>query len=132
MKLLRVGKIGEETVAALDSQNKIRDLSNYIKDLNPETINFDNLKNLEEINLNNLDELDANIRVGSCINRPSNIVCIGLNYSLHAKQTGSKLPDFPIVFNKSPDCLQPNACSRLKRLNCGRTRSSMPSPDIMG
>lgn len=106
MKLLRVGKIGEETVAALDSQNKIRDLSNYIKDLNPETINFDNLKKLEEINLNNLDELDANIRVGSCINRPSNIFCIGLNYSLHAKQTGSKLPDFPIVFNKSPDCLQ--------------------------
>ena len=53
-----------------------------------------------------LPEIPNNTRIGPCINRPSNILCIGLNYSLHAEQTGSKLPDNPIVFNKSPDCLQ--------------------------
>ena len=47
MRLLRVGDIGQEKVAALDDDNIIRDLSSHIKDLNPETINFDNLKKLD-------------------------------------------------------------------------------------
>ena len=106
MRLLRVGDIGQEKVAALDSNNVMRDLSSNIKDLNPETINFGNLKRLEQIKLEALPKIKNDIRVGSCISRPSNILCIGLNYSLHVKQTGSKLPDYPIVFNKSPDCLQ--------------------------
>ena len=106
MKLLRVGDFGKETVAALDDKGKIRDLSKYIEDLNPDTINFDNLKKLERLNINELPEIDRKKRVGACINRPSNILCIGLNYSLHAKQTGSTLPTYPIVFNKSPDCIQ--------------------------
>ena len=106
MKLLRVGDFGKETVGALDDKGKIRDLSKYIEDLNPDTINFDNLKKLERLNLNELPEVDRKKRVGACINRPSNILCVGLNYSLHAKQTGSTLPTYPIVFNKSPDCIQ--------------------------
>ena len=106
MKLLRVGDFGKETVAALDVNGKIRDLSKHIQDLNPDTINFENLKKLESLKLEELPEIDSKKRVGACISRPSNILCIGLNYSLHAKQTGSKLPNYPIVFNKSPDCLQ--------------------------
>ena len=106
MKLLRVGQLGQEKVAVMDSNNKIRDLSSHIDDLNPDTINFNALEKLKKIKLETLPEISSNIRIGSCINRPSNILCIGLNYSLHAEQTGSKLPDNPIVFNKSPDCLQ--------------------------
>ena len=106
MKLLRVGQIGQEKVAAIDSEFKIRDLSSHIDDLNPDTINFKTLEKLQKIKIETLPEISKNTRVGPCINRPSNILCIGLNYSLHAEQTGSKLPDNPIVFNKSPDCLQ--------------------------
>ena len=106
MKLLRVGQSGQEKVAAIDSEFKIRDLSSYIDDLNPDTINFKTLEKLKKIKIETLPEISKNTRVGPCINRPSNILCIGLNYSLHAEQTGSKLPDNPIVFNKSPDCLQ--------------------------
>ena len=106
MKLLRVGQFGQEKVAAIDSEFKIRDLSSHIDDLNPDTINFKTLKKLQKIKIETLPEISKNTRVGPCINRPSNILCIGLNYSLHAEQTGSKLPDNPIVFNKSPDCLQ--------------------------
>ena len=106
MKLLRVGQLGQEKVAVMDSNNKIRDLSSHIDDLNPDTINFNALEKLKKIKLETLPEISSNIRIGSCVNRPSNILCIGLNYSLHAEQTGSKLPDNPIVFNKSPDCLQ--------------------------
>ena len=106
MKLLRVGQHGQEKVAAMDSENKIRDLSSHIDDLNPDTINFKTLKKLKKIKIETLPEIPNNTRIGPCVNRPSNILCIGLNYSLHAEQTGSKLPDNPIVFNKSPDCLQ--------------------------
>ncbi len=106
MKLLRVGQHGQEKVAAMDSENKIRDLSSYIDDLNPDTINFQTLEKLQKIKIETLPEIPNNTRIGPCVNRPSNILCIGLNYSLHAEQTGSKLPDNPIVFNKSPDCLQ--------------------------
>ena len=106
MKLLRVGQHGQEKVAAMDSENKIRDLSSHIEDLNPDTINFKTLEKLQKIKIETLPEIPNNTRIGPCVNRPSNILCIGLNYSLHAEQTGSKLPDNPIVFNKSPDCLQ--------------------------
>ena len=106
MKLLRVGQHGQEKVAAMDSENKIRDLSSHIDDLNPDTINFKTLEKLQKIKIQTLPEIPNNTRIGPCVNRPSNILCIGLNYSLHAEQTGSKLPDNPIVFNKSPDCLQ--------------------------
>ena len=106
MKLMRVGEFGQEIAAALDDKGKIRDLSNHIKDLNPDTLNLINLKKLENLNLEELPEVKSSTRIGACVNRPSNIFCIGLNYSLHAEQTGSKLPDYPIVFNKSPDCLQ--------------------------
>ena len=106
MKLLRVGQHGQEKVAAMDSENKIRDLSSHIDDLNPDTINFKTLEKLQKIKIETLPKIPNNTRIGSCVNRPSNILCIGLNYSLHAEQTGSKLPDNPIVFNKSPDCLQ--------------------------
>ena len=106
MKLLRVGQYGQEKVAAMDSENKIRDLSSHIDDLNPDTINFKTLEKLQKIKIETLPEIPNNTRIGPCVNRPSNILCIGLNYSLHAEQTGSKLPDNPIVFNKSPDCLQ--------------------------
>ena len=106
MKLLRVGQHGQEKVAAMDSENKIRDLSSHIDDLNPDTINFKTLEKLQKIKIETLPEIPNNTRIGPCLNRPSNILCIGLNYSLHAEQTGSKLPDNPIVFNKSPDCLQ--------------------------
>ena len=106
MKLLRVGQHGQEKVAAMDSENKIRDLSSHIDDLNPDTINFKTLEKLQKIKIETLPEIPNNTRIGPCVNRPSNILCIGLNYSLHAEQTGSKLPVNPIVFNKSPDCLQ--------------------------
>ena len=106
MKLLRVGDLGKEKVAAIDKNNIFRDLSSHITDLNPDTLKLNNLTELKKIKLEDLPEVPKNIRVGACINRPSNILCAGLNYSLHAAQTGSKLPDYPIIFNKSPDCLQ--------------------------
>ena len=106
MKLLRVGDPGQEKVAALDQKNKIRDLSGYIKDLTPQTLIFDTLDKIKNIELSNLKEIDPEIRIGSCISKPTDFLAIGLNYKAHAEGTKSKLPDEPIVFNKSSGCIQ--------------------------
>jgi len=106
MKFLRVGNLGKEIVATLDSDQNIRDLSSFIKDLNPDTINFENLKNLQKIKLNTLPIINEKRRIGSCITRPGDFLAIGLNYKAHAKGTNSKLPSEPILFNKSTGCIQ--------------------------
>ncbi len=106
MKLLRVGEVGSEIVAALDNSNKIRDLSNHIKDLNPQTLNDETLNRLKKINLTELNEINSNIRIGPCISNPVDFLAIGLNYKAHAEGTKSKLPTEPIVFNKSSGCIQ--------------------------
>ena len=106
MKLLRVGQHGQEKVAALDSGNKIRDLSSHIQDLNPATLNESILKKLSQIDLSKLKEIDVKTRIGSCVSSPVDILAIGLNYKAHAEGTNSKLPTEPILFNKSSGCIQ--------------------------
>ena len=101
MKLLRIGKIGQEVPAAIDKNGKFRNLSSIIKDLNPENINFETLDKLKKINLENLEEIDRSGRIGSCITQPGNFFAIGLNYTEHAKETGAKPPEHPVLFNKS-------------------------------
>jgi len=105
MKLLRIGKKGHEIPAALDKNGKYRNLSPHIKDLNPDTINFENLESLKKINLESLEEIDQNERIGACISKPGNFFAIGLNYVEHAKETGSKTPENPVLFNKSVHCI---------------------------
>ena len=101
MKLLRVGEKNKEIPAILDKENSIRNLSNYIDDLNPNTLNQNVLNKINDLDLITLPRIDSNIRIGPCINNPGNFFAIGLNYKEHAEETGAKTPDFPIVFNKS-------------------------------
>jgi len=101
LKLLRVGNPGKEVPAILDKTQKIRDLSAHIKDLNPDTINFETLEKLKEIDLEKLKEIDQSTRIGSCISKPGNFFAIGLNYIEHAKETGATPPENPVLFNKS-------------------------------
>jgi len=101
MKLLRVGLNGKEKPAALDKNAKIRDLSSYIADFDPENLNFETINKLSKINLETLPELSTSERIGPCIFKPGKFVAIGLNYSDHAKETGAKVPTEPIVFMKA-------------------------------
>ena len=101
MKLLRVGKQGQEIPVALDKDEKYRNLSSHINDLNPDNINFETLENLKHINLENLEEVDKNERIGACLVKPGNFFAVGLNYTEHAKETGAKPPEHPVLFNKS-------------------------------
>ena len=105
MKFLRVGERGKEIPAILDDKNNIRNLSNIIKDLTPENLNFENLDKIKNFDINSLPLLDQNQRIGSCVIKPANFFAIGLNYKAHAAETNSNTPKEPIVFNKSPNCI---------------------------
>ena len=101
MKLLRVGSKGNEKPAAFDKDGKIRDLSDHIKDLNPDYLNFETFSKLQNIDLSSLPELNSSERIGSCITKPGKFIAIGLNFSDHAAETGAEPPSEPITFMKA-------------------------------
>ena len=105
MKFLRCGIKGKEVPAALDKNNCIRNLSDYISDLNPENLNFVNLEKLKKIDLNKLPAIPKSTRIGSCISKPGKFIGIGLNFSDHAVETGAKKPTEPIIFMKATSCI---------------------------
>tara|TARA_B100000902_G_scaffold376098_1_gene406780 strand:+ start:259 stop:1101 length:843 start_codon:yes stop_codon:yes gene_type:complete len=105
MKLLRIGQKGKEKPGVLDKKGKIKDISSYVKDLNPDHLNFETISKLHNIDLSSLPELSASDRIGSCITRPGKFVAIGLNYSDHAAETGADAPSEPIVFMKATSCI---------------------------
>ena len=105
MKLLRIGKKGHEIPVAIDKNRKYRNLSGHINDLNTDTINFETLGILKNINLENLDEINHKERIGSCVSKPGNFFAIGLNYVEHAKETGATTPENPVLFNRSLHCI---------------------------
>ena len=105
MKLLRIGKKNYEKPAILSKDGKIIDISSCIKDFNPENLNFEEISKLHNIDLSQLPELSSSERIGSCIAKPGKFVAIGLNFSDHAAETGSKTPSEPIVFMKATSCI---------------------------
>ncbi len=101
MKLLRYGKAGAEKPGMLDASGKIRDLSGVIPDINAAALSPASLRKLSKLDPATLPAVRGNPRIGPCIVRPLNFVCIGLNYADHAAETGAAIPKEPIVFLKS-------------------------------
>ena len=105
MKLLRVGNIGSEKPALIDNENKYRDLSSIITDLNPDTLNFETLEKIKAINVSKLPVLDSNLRIGACVSKPSKFIGIGLNFKDHAEEQNLPIPKEPIIFSKFTSCI---------------------------
>ena len=101
MKLLRYGPAGAEKPGMLDADGQIRDLSDIVPDINGHTLSPDGLAKLAEIDPKTLAAVRGNPRIGPCVARPLNFVCIGLNYADHAAETGAPIPKEPIVFLKA-------------------------------
>jgi 2-keto-4-pentenoate hydratase/2-oxohepta-3-ene-1,7-dioic acid hydratase in catechol pathway len=105
VKLLRAGAAGAERPALLDGDGVLRDLSALVTDIDG-TLLADEAalaRIREEEAAGTLPALDADLRVGPPLGRIGKIVCIGLNYHDHAKETGSPIPAEPILFMKAPD-----------------------------
>ena len=105
MKLLRFGNLGEEKPGILDKNGKIRDLSEIVGDINGETISPDSLNKIQKLDLSKLPEVTTNPRIGPCVNNVGKFLCIGLNYSDHAAETGAEPPQEPILFSKATSAI---------------------------
>lgn len=99
MKLLRYGVKGQEKPGILDPQGQIRDLSSVIQDINGQVlaVELDQIRNLD---LSSLPLVAEGVRLGACVGNIGKFICIGLNYSDHAAETGAEVPAEPVVFNK--------------------------------
>jgi len=105
MKLIRFGKEGQEK-PGIHLEGKNYDLSAFVKDYDENFFEQNGLQKLVGIiNENKLPLLEDGQRIGSPIARPSKILCIGLNYAKHAKETGAAIPTEPILFLKSTSSL---------------------------
>jgi 2-keto-4-pentenoate hydratase/2-oxohepta-3-ene-1,7-dioic acid hydratase in catechol pathway len=101
MKLLRVGAPGAEKPALLDAHDTLRDLSGHVRDIDGEALSPASLTKLAAIAPATLPAIEGSPRIGACVARPLNFVCIGLNYADHAAETNNPIPKEPIVFLKS-------------------------------
>jgi 2-keto-4-pentenoate hydratase/2-oxohepta-3-ene-1,7-dioic acid hydratase in catechol pathway len=105
MKLLRHGDFGQEKPGIIDQDGKIRDLSKHISDINGNTISSDGLKKISAIDLSSLPIIPDNTRLGACVGSVGKFLCIGLNYSDHAAESGLPVPSEPILFSKATSAI---------------------------
>jgi 2,4-didehydro-3-deoxy-L-rhamnonate hydrolase len=121
MKLLRYGAPGEERPGLLDSNGVIRDLSNVVSDIDGTTLVPESLARIRAIDAESLPVVEGPTRLGSCVAKPGKFVAIGLNFSDHARETNSPIPQEPIVFYKADtsisgpndDIIQPRNSTKL-------------------
>jgi len=101
MKLLRYGASGQEKPGALASDGSIRDLSSVVSDLAGSSLLPDAIQKLRSLDLLSLPKVTGQPRIGPCVGGVGKFVCIGLNYSDHATESGMELPREPVVFMKA-------------------------------
>jgi len=100
MKLLRYGQIGSEKPGVLGNDGEIRDLSGLITDIDASVLSNPALQKLRDTDLSKLPVVSGNPRIGACVGNIGKMICIGLNYSDHAAETGATPPPEPIIFMK--------------------------------
>lgn len=105
MKLVRYGAAGKEKPGMIDGEGKLRDLSRKIKDIDGSTLDPAILRGLSKLDPRRLPLVKGRPRLGPCVTGVGKFVAIGLNYVDHAKETGSPIPEHPIVFFKSETCI---------------------------
>ncbi len=101
MKLLRYGPVGAEKPGILDDQGQIRCLAEHVGDISGDVISKDGLAKIAKIDLSTLPIIDDSTRIGACVTNVGKFICIGLNYSDHAAETGNPIPEEPIIFMKA-------------------------------
>ena len=108
MKLFRFGSFEQEKPAVEMPDGKKLDVSAFGEDYNEKFFGSDGINRLAQWLVKNADscpDVSGTVRIGSCVARPSKIVCIGLNYAKHAAESGAALPKEPVVFMKASTAL---------------------------
>ena len=101
MKLVRYGNPGEEKPGLIDAEGALRDLSAHVADITGATISDESLARLAALDTASLPKVEGNPRFGPCVGQIGKFMCIGLNFSDHAAETGADIPEHPILFMKA-------------------------------
>jgi 2-keto-4-pentenoate hydratase/2-oxohepta-3-ene-1,7-dioic acid hydratase in catechol pathway len=105
MKLLRYGPSNGEKPGLLDDSGAIRDLSGVIPDLSGNSLGPESLERLRRLDVNKLPRVQDGVRLGACVAGVGKFICVGLNYSDHAAESGMAVPAEPIIFMKATSCV---------------------------
>ena len=108
MKLIRFGAINDEKPGVITTDGTRRDVSAFGRDYDEAFFGENGIQKLKhwlEKNLDNCPIIDKNIRLGPPLVRPSKIVCVGLNYAMHAEESGMDIPEEPILFFKASSAI---------------------------
>ena len=105
MKLLRYRDGNNIKPGILDTEEKIRDVSSLVNDWNNQTINIHSLENIRELELSSLPIVNSDVSLAPCVDNVGKFICIGLNYSDHAEETGMEVPKEPIIFMKATSAI---------------------------
>jgi 2-keto-4-pentenoate hydratase/2-oxohepta-3-ene-1,7-dioic acid hydratase in catechol pathway len=101
MKLVRYGAPGAEKAGLIDAQGVLRDLSGHLSDVTGAVLGDGSLARLRELDPAALPVVEGDVRLGPCVAGIGKFMCIGLNYSDHAAETGAAIPEHPILFMKA-------------------------------
>ena len=105
MKLLRYKEGDLVHPGILDNENKVRNASSLVKDWNNLTISVKNLETIKKSDLTLLPIVNNNISLAPCVDGVGKFICVGLNYSDHAAETGMEVPKEPIIFMKATSAI---------------------------
>lgn len=105
MRFVRFGDFGREKAGVLDSDDRIRDLSKLANDIDGSFLSSDLFWALGFEDILALPYADVGVRWGACVGSVGKLICIGLNYNDHAKETGMALPEEPVIFMKATSSL---------------------------
>jgi 2-keto-4-pentenoate hydratase/2-oxohepta-3-ene-1,7-dioic acid hydratase in catechol pathway len=105
VKLVRYGEAGSERPGVVGADGKIRDLSAHVADIGGAALDPRSLADLARIDPATLPPVDGSPRIGPCVTGTGKFICIGLNYSDHAAETGATVPPEPIIFMKATSAI---------------------------
>ncbi|MDF1748762.1 MAG: fumarylacetoacetate hydrolase family protein [Alphaproteobacteria bacterium] len=105
MKLVRYGQKGSEKPGLMDTDGVLRDLSHEFSDITAASMTTEVLQSIKSLDLKDLPVVEGKPRLGVPLTGIGKLVCIGLNYSDHAKEVGADIPVEPVVFMKATSSL---------------------------
>lgn len=105
MKLLRYGPAGSEKPGILDADGNIRDLSQHVTDIAGDALTPEGIAKIAALDVTSLPIVDGDPRLGPCVGATGKFMCIGLNYSDHAAESGMDVPVEPVLFFKATSAM---------------------------
>lgn len=101
MKLVRYGAKGHESPGIIDTEGNLRAIRDFVDDISGDLLSSGSLEDLARVDLNMFPLVQGNPRLGPCVAGVGKIICIGLNYSDHAAESGMDVPEEPVIFFKA-------------------------------